>query len=61
MTTSKEHENWIRYHCVDQARQLRRFSANVDEVLADAKKLAQFVLNRPDAEVVSIVKKEEGK
>lgn len=51
-----EHENWLRYWCVDQARQINKYSRNVDVVLEDAKKIAAYVLDKPQAEVLSLTK-----
>lgn len=47
-----EHENWLRYWCVDQSRQINKYSRDVDKVLTDARKIAAYVMDKPQAEVL---------
>lgn len=55
----KEHENWVRYNCLVQARKLNK-SKDIDKIIKDAAKMADFVTASPQREVVylSNVKKE---
>jgi hypothetical protein len=54
---SSEHENWVRYNSLRQARKINP-GAKLEELIQDAAKISNFVLERPTG-VVSIVSEDE--
>jgi hypothetical protein len=48
-----EHENWVRYHSVDLSIRINRF-ASATRVLDDAEKIARFILQKPECDVLAL-------
>jgi hypothetical protein len=58
MTHDQEHETWIRYYSIVQAREINRY-ASTEKVIQEAAKISNFILGKPPCEVVSLIKNRE--
>lgn len=58
MNHEKEHENWIRFHSMEQSIKINPY-AKTEKVIDEARKISSFILGKPGAEIASIVKEEK--
>lgn len=56
MTSEKEHEDWIRFNCYVEARKTMK-NCYTDDIIFEAKKIENFVLDKKSAKIFSIRKK----
>jgi len=58
--SEKEHEDWIRFNCFAEARNIMK-GAITEDVIEEAKKIERYVSNRQSGQIIQITNKRKEK